>query len=255
VSPDISEFSYGFALTCELIAIANPPLRAAPILPSLIAEGRKGGGYDVNLDIPGFPLFIQFKRSEHMKTRNAKESKPPAGFDLPYYRMKITERWRSAQHDMLLELEGGGNEVFYASPLFHTVEELNAAYLGGTVSSQSRYVRPSEIGKLDDESHCVAFNAKRIFVCSEPREIHGVEGANFSHLLDERLRRDDRRIRDQPLDEMLTFVERIIERRHIRPAFRSRPEDGGLDHRLQQLADIAVQCFGAQLFVVQRGVD
>jgi len=48
MTPDISEFSYGFALTHELIALAGEPLRAAPIFPSLIEEGRAGGGYDVH---------------------------------------------------------------------------------------------------------------------------------------------------------------------------------------------------------------
>ena len=133
MTPDISEFSYGFALTQELIKIADP-LRAAPIFPSLIEEGRAGGGYDVNLDIPGFPLFIQFKRSDCMKRRSAREAAPPFNLNPPFYRMKITERSRSAQHEMLLDLDDGTNEVFYAAPLFHTVEELNAAYGSVTVS-------------------------------------------------------------------------------------------------------------------------
>jgi hypothetical protein len=120
VVPDISEFSYGFALTRELIALL-PPLNVAPVFPSLIAEGKKGGGYDVNLDGLGFPLFIQFKRSECMLRRSAHETKPPMNFSTPYYRMRITERWRSAQHEMLLELDAGPNEVFYAAPLLHTV--------------------------------------------------------------------------------------------------------------------------------------
>jgi len=71
MTPDISEFSYGFALTHELIALAGEPLRAAPIFPSLIEEGRAGGGYDVHLDVPGFPLFLQFKRSDCMVRRSA----------------------------------------------------------------------------------------------------------------------------------------------------------------------------------------
>jgi hypothetical protein len=62
-------------------------------------------------------------------------------FSTPFYRMKLTERWRSAQHEMLLELDAGPNEVFYAAPLFHTVEELNKAYLDGTVSEQSCFRR------------------------------------------------------------------------------------------------------------------
>jgi hypothetical protein len=228
VVPDISEFSYGFALTRELIQLTDT-LKAAPVFPSLIAEGKNGGGYDVNLDIPGFPLFIQFKRSECMVRRTARETRPPMNFGTPFYRMKIAERWRSAQHEMLLELDAGQNEVFYAAPLFHTVEELNQAYLANLVSTRSCYVSPGKIGKLDGDAHHVAFDQKRFWLCSEPR-----------------------RFRDGQLSESLSFVEGILERRHISPAFRTEPHERPIDPRLQRLADISLQYFGAQLFVVQR---
>lgn len=39
--PEISEFSYGFALTNELVSWSK--LTAASIFPSLIEEGKKGG--------------------------------------------------------------------------------------------------------------------------------------------------------------------------------------------------------------------
>jgi hypothetical protein len=71
--PQISEFSYGFALTNEIVAWS--PLKFAPIFPSLIEEGKKGGGYDVMLDMPGVPLYLQFKRGYRMTRRTAKEIK------------------------------------------------------------------------------------------------------------------------------------------------------------------------------------
>jgi len=48
-------------------------LSAAPIFPSLIEEGKAGGGYDVKLDWPFAPLYLQFKRSECMTRRSARE--------------------------------------------------------------------------------------------------------------------------------------------------------------------------------------
>jgi hypothetical protein len=141
MTPDISEFSYGFALTHELIGIADEALRAAPIFPSLIEEGKAGGGYDVNLDIPGFPLFLQFKRADCMVRKTAKEC--GYGFTAPFYRMKITAKSLSAQHEMLQRaLDDGPNQGFYAAPLFHKVEELNVAYVAGSVSQRSFYIRP-----------------------------------------------------------------------------------------------------------------
>jgi streptomycin 6-kinase len=153
---------------------------------------------------------------------------------------------------MLLELDAGPNEVFYAAPLFHTVEELNKAYLDETVSEQSCYVRPSKIGKLDGDAHHVAFDSKRFWVCSEPREIHGTEGSNFSRNLEDRLNSDSRRFGDEPLGQSITLVEAVLQRRRVSAAFHEDHAELPVDPRLQKLADISLQYFGAQLFVVQR---
>jgi hypothetical protein len=71
---DISEFSYGYAVTESLVRQVRYPLQAAPIFPSLIAEGRSGG-YDVAIPFSGFPLFLQFKLSDLMVSRTAIETK------------------------------------------------------------------------------------------------------------------------------------------------------------------------------------
>jgi hypothetical protein len=102
VTPEISEFSYGFALTNELVGWA--PLRAAPIFPNLVEEGRIGGGYDVRLDMPGVPMFLQFKRSDCMTTRNAKEIQNGANLSTPFYRFRLMDGATSDQHRLLLRL-------------------------------------------------------------------------------------------------------------------------------------------------------
>lgn len=43
MKPDISEFSYGYAVTEALIWDEGLPIVGAPIFPSLIEEGRSGG--------------------------------------------------------------------------------------------------------------------------------------------------------------------------------------------------------------------
>ena len=253
MTPDISEFSYGFALTQELIALAGEPLRAAPIFPSLIEEGRAGGGYDVNLDIPGFPLFLQFKRSDCMISRRAKEIQQGCNLNLPFYRLKITERSRSAQHDMLLELDNGKNEVFYAAPRFHTVTELNAAYLAAAVSHRSFYIRPRDIGRLDEDAHHVAFDETRYRLCSEPREVKGIRGDAFPAALRERRIEDGRPFRNGPLDEALSHVESVLRDRFLPTEI----ADGGIPgkdeevQKLRRLADFSLRYFGTQLFIVQ----
>lgn len=75
-----SEFSYGFTLTHELAKLSRNKLRAAPEFPSLLEEGKAGGGYDVRLTY-GRPLLLQFKLSEFMKGESLKlPNKPVSDF-------------------------------------------------------------------------------------------------------------------------------------------------------------------------------
>ena len=172
MKPNISETSYGYALTDELINRQNMPINSAPIFPTLYQEGQNGGGYDLLLDRPGLPLFLQFKLSDYLSRTNASEMNI---FNNPYYRMYITKRNHSNQHQMLHELELNNelNEVFYTAPLFHEPEELNDAYLNGNVSNRSLWIHPSQIGLLpDDEQHYVVFDSPTNWhMCSEPKKM------------------------------------------------------------------------------------
>ncbi len=253
MTPTLSEFSYGFALTHELIGLADEALQVAPIFPSLIEEGKDGGGYDVNLNWPGFPLFLQFKRSDCMVSGRAKELQEGYNLNLPFYRLKITERSRSDQHDMLLELDDGKNQVFYAAPLFHEVKELNEAYLSTEVSIRSFYIRPRDIGKLDDDFHHVAFDGVRSYVFSEPREMTGIRGDAFRGVLRHRRDADSRPLRDGPLADALSRVERVLRRHRLSTVQQDHGRPGKSDEegQLRQLADFSLRYFGAQLFIVQ----
>lgn len=197
--PDISEFSYGYAITDELINWQGTALYAAPVFPSLWDEGHLG--YDVGLDRHnGIPLFIQFKLSDCMVRANAYEYQY-GPLSLPYYRMHIRPAMHSAQHEMLLALEEDtGAEVTYCAPAFHTSEELNSAYLNHNVCSQSVWIAPSWIGPLPDNySHYVAFqlNGPRIFY-SDPKPIdHSASFRQFG----ERLNLKHRQLSDTALSE------------------------------------------------------
>ncbi len=176
MQPDISEFSYGYALTEELIHGSRLPLRAALLFPFLIEEGRTGGGFDVHIPFIGFPLFLQFKLSHCMVRHTAAECK--AGhLAAPFYRMHLRPTRHSRQHQLLLDLQAKGELVYYAAPEFHRPHELNDAYLSRRVADCSVFIKPSDIGPLsDDEDHHVAFRTGvGAFFCSEPRPIRGEE--------------------------------------------------------------------------------
>lgn len=130
MKPDFSEFSYGYAVTEELVSQDTASVIAAPVFPSLYAEGRKGGGYDVKIPLVGTPVFLQFKLSEQLQRTNAKEHR--AGLlSVPYLRMHLRPTRHSDQHNLLLALESSEEAVFYVAPEFVRPDELNSHYLAG----------------------------------------------------------------------------------------------------------------------------
>lgn len=169
MDPDLSEFSFGFALTSELIARHKLKRAGAPVFATQLDEAKPGGGWDMKL--PAIPIFLQFKRSDRMVLRTAKHASRFS--TMPFYRMHLRRSLHSQQHQLLLDLEKKGNHVFYAAPGFSTSEELSDAYITDQMTRRSLFVRPAAIGKLkDDKAHHVAFQLPGpVFFCSEPRRI------------------------------------------------------------------------------------
>jgi hypothetical protein len=287
----LSEFSYGFAIVNEWLGSLGP-LQAAPVFPSLIEEGRDNGGYDVKLSMPGRALFLQFKRSDYLRLPSAREFRNRTGIGLPYYRMKITSSKESMQHGMLVALDAHPNVVFYAAPLFHTVEELDDAFLSQTVRQRSFFMRPSQIGVFADEkAHFACFDGTASKVCSEPRDVPAYSAEQIDELLSKLLAEDERPFGEGPLDEALKEA-RNAEHRYIalenelyqerkgitregmvylpsedaaerfpgapplkfgaaRPSRAPKESEDPRLQKLQELADIGLRQFNAQLFVVQ----
>lgn len=170
---DFSEFSYGYAVTEELATQNKAKIVAAPRFPSLYEEG-KTGGYDVKLPMAGKPVFLQFKLSDYLERRNAKEFRNGT-MSAPYYRMHLRPSRHSDQHQLLLDLENSGESVFYIAPEFHLPAELNQHYLGKRVVVNSAAFAPSAIGPLPDpDDHYIVFEKWKAFgfFCSdEPKNI------------------------------------------------------------------------------------
>lgn len=188
MEPDFSEFSYGFALTSELIARYGLKRSGAPFFPTQIAESKVGGGWDMKL--PAVPVFLQFKRSERMVRSSASHSKKFP--NLPFFRFQLRNRRHSDQHKLLLDLENRGNAVIYAAPAFTKSEELTDAYVADLVEARSIFISPSTIGPLtDDDNHHVAFQKPgACYFCSEPRRL---EATNFAAALSPSSRHHRRR--------------------------------------------------------------
>ncbi len=151
-----SEFTYGFALTHELITGPAGKFLHAPRFPSLREEGKVG--YDVS--IPGKCLFIQFKLSEPLLTRRAKEVRD-LSFSIPCFRMHFWPRDKSDQHKHLLTLEQtNAGSVFYAAPAFWQLDELDQFFHLKQIEENSRLVPPSKLPiPIDSNSHHLSFDS------------------------------------------------------------------------------------------------
>lgn len=166
-----TEFSYGYALTDNIIHAGLPSTSAAPVFPSLIAEGSAGGGYDVQIPAAPVPVFLQFKIPQVVRRKSAKM---PAGFSKPYLRMHLRTK-RPNQHRLLLNLEVNGSLVAYATPDFWTTNDLDSHYVNQRVHLRSRYFLPSDIGRLRGDGHYVAYcpRVSSAYVYSEPELLSG----------------------------------------------------------------------------------
>jgi len=194
---------------------------------------------------------------------------------VPFYRFKITESGKSDQHEMLLALNETRNLVFYAAPRFHELSEINDAWTMNRVAARSIFVRPKEIGELDDDTHHVSYDDYRAWVCSDPKPIEFHSSLQLLEQIQGRLHEDPRPLRSK-LREIVSEVEgakvRALDKLRDRRGFdqllkevpsargrepatqpplrepRSLSED---DQVLRGLSDDAAKTFNAQLIVVQ----
>lgn len=120
-----SETQFAFCYVFELIA-KYPKLM--PLFPNTVQEGRKGGGYDVEID---GSLFLQFKIPEYL-TRDKK------------YKIKIDTKIGKKEHNqftLLKELKRNkpANIVYYCAPKFHEEEKLRELYHAQGIENNSAH--------------------------------------------------------------------------------------------------------------------
>jgi hypothetical protein len=244
-------------VTEDLVIGKGLPFTVAPVFPSLQQEGLPGFGYDVLLDRPGAPLFLQFKLVEHMERGNAMETKQGRFFP-PFYRMHLRPRGISDQHQSLVSLEQSGNEVYYVAPTFYKRDDLNRAYASRQVWNRSFRIKPSAIGPLpNDKAHHVSFDPTTgdwKFYSEDPsREGRALSTGQITEELQHRIReRGERSLREQ-IAELDRSLLDIAEHRNRERNQRERMniEEIGADiDPLRRVSYIARQFFDCQMLLV-----
>jgi len=251
MEPTLTEFSYGYCVTEEFSNGAGPSLKSAPYFPSLYAEGKQGGGFDVRI---GSALFLQFKLCDELSRRSARETQDGL-LQPPFFRFWLHRRDRSAQHRMLIDLaQQPGNQVYYIAPAFSDLDSLDSAYTTETVIQNSALFSPLDIGPLpDDEDHRVAFRADEDlgWFLSQPKQIprYGKE-----HILSAVLDHSKATKFTQSFEWLRGVAEdmrRIVREREQVPVFGLEAEQAAPRRDpLQDVAYLARTHFGAEFFLV-----
>lgn len=259
---EFSEFSYGFAVTREY-TLEPGGGDTVPVFPSLVEEGRPGGGYDVMLERvlahPGVPLYLQFKRPEALIRSTAKELNPdrdggPLDLVLPYFRIPLMPARHSPQHALLLQHEADGNEVRYVAPRFYKMDDFRDAYATGNVRNRSFLIRPSDIGPLPDgNDHHIVYDQANHYRCSETLKINADTYESFSSSMRQRVTTEKRPFGGDRLDEISEKFDALISKFKLKRIVEDRPVGRARSERVQKLvdiADMAMAYFDTQFFVV-----
>lgn len=195
-----TEFSYGYAFTENLIRSSPTGPATAPMFPNLVQEAKLG--YDVRVDLPGAPLYFQFKLPTLLTRDTAREIVDRlAGLSVNFFRMPLMRKDKSDQHKHLIDLERRRpNAVFYASPLMETVDDFNRAYAAAAVHAESAYFSPIDIGPLPDSAeHSVSYKRSSAIAwrCSEPRKVTQLRFSDvIAKAQDDLSKRDGERLED-----------------------------------------------------------
>jgi hypothetical protein len=257
MEPTFSEFSYGYAVTEELMNGALGRMIGRPMFPTQREEGRAGGGYDVKM-LPkvGVPLFLQFKRSDYLKRAY---SKYWYLFNDYYYRIAVMRSKFSIQQELLIHLEMLGNDVYYIAPEFYTDDELTDYYTNKTVFSHSALFSPVDIGHLpDDSQHYIVFNHDPAgYFCSEkPRQLNKViKGYEFTELysktVETRSKKIDSEFFDELIERTLGFLERSkIKTDYIRQISDISRKSDSLGEKARFASFLTRAYFDVELFIV-----
>jgi hypothetical protein len=188
---NFTEFSYGYAFTENLIRSCRTGPKSAPRFPNLVQEAQLG--YDVKINLPGVPVFFQFKLPEIMVRDTAREISQfnLPGLTVPFFRMSLMRRDLSDQHAHLISLaKKFPKAVFYATTLVDTVTAFNQAYRRAGVHKHSALFSPIDIGPLPDgKSHVVSYSAISpvAWRCSEAKEVNVFTFEDLIESVNERL--------------------------------------------------------------------
>lgn len=177
---EFSETQFSFCFTFEYITQFFPVV-PLPIFPNTFWEGRPGGGYDVKIN---GNIFFQFK----IPTFHDSIYRPYWDvFGHEYYKMKLNTDGN--QYQLLKALASPSNEVYYASPEFHTIVNLHRNYSTSSIVSSSGIFNVSTLPPYGSGKHHLIYSPSHTWanVFSEPYRVEKIQSINPTEIFRENL--------------------------------------------------------------------
>ena len=187
-------------------------ITATPYLPSTSREGKLG--YDVALELPGIPLFLQFKighkRKHFVRGKYSKLECPPSKLKRPFWKYDIDTAKTQGQFQMLLQADKLKKaQVCYLAPRFTDWSEYDEYYRSASIIKNSMCVSPGCIwdamkrGRLTSGEHRIVYDENCAYVCSKPVELEECFSNDFYTTLRQRIE-EFKRKENQPSIGLIT---------------------------------------------------
>jgi hypothetical protein len=248
---ELSEFSYGFAITAELRDFFWPRVVEPPVFPTLRQEARLG--WDVRFPVVGRSLFLQFKIADALTRSSASEW---SDYNAPYYRFRLHRLSRSDQHNRLLSLARTEPFVFYVAPRFHRLDEFTEQYRRVAVCNESAWIMLSSLPQINDDlQHHITYRTGSDvrFSSPESRKVAKTfDGEGVRRYLIREFETQKKPMNIQNFDELRSTLLNLV-------TYPSKEQISGFGQQVdgfQLLKDIAYICrtfFGAEfLFIHER---
>jgi len=164
---EFSETQFTFCFTFEYIKQFFPTI-PLPIFLNTVDEGRVGGGYDVQ--IKG-NIYFQFKIPTYYDLVSNFWRRDWDVFGHAYYKIKLeTDGY---QFKLLKDLQMPGNEVYYATPEFHTKIDLSNYYSTDNIVPNSALFSLNDLPPYLTGHHNLIYSPLHTWgkLFSEPRQI------------------------------------------------------------------------------------
>ena len=177
MKPTYSESQFAFGVNKELeMGNWRYPLSTPTRIPTQNVESYIGYDTDaeISTDIGIEPIFIQYKRSDHMVGGTARHW---SSFPNDYYRFKIKN---ANQHNTLVETADYFKHTYYVAPRFRTIEEYIQHHQNEELVERSVFATCFGLPAMDEndpsDRHTIGYDDDRTLFFSEPEDIESFSG-------------------------------------------------------------------------------